>query len=67
MKPSNEFELPESVKKFLAAVGRKDPVFRINPKTSALLVIDMQRDFLCEGAPLEGYKCRDINEIESSG
>lgn len=60
MEQPNEFELPEGVGKFLAAVGRKDPVFRINPRTSALLVIDMQRDFLCEGAPLEGYKCRDI-------
>ncbi len=54
------FEVPEGVKSFLAALGRKEPVFKINPKTSALLVIDMQRDFLCEGAPLEGHNCRDI-------
>ncbi len=60
MVEKNEFEIPTGVKSFLKAIGRKDPVFKIDPKTSALLVIDMQRDFLCEGAPLEGYKCRDI-------
>jgi len=60
MDVQKEFAIPEGVKSFLKAIGRKDPVFKINPKTSALLVIDMQRDFLCEGAPLEGYKCRDI-------
>ncbi len=60
METKEEFEIPKGVKGFLKAIGRKDPVFRINPKTSALLVIDMQRDFLCEGAPLEGHKCRDI-------
>jgi len=60
MNGQKRFVIPENVKSFLAAVGRKDPVFKIKPNSSALLVIDMQRDFLCEGAPLEGYKCRDI-------
>lgn len=53
-------EVPESVKQFLSAIGRKEPVFDIKPDESVLLVIDMQNDFILPGAPLEGWKCLEI-------
>jgi len=52
--------VPESVEKFLAAVGREDPVFKLNIDECALLVIDMQKDFILPGAPLEGWNCLAI-------
>ncbi len=45
-------DLSKSVERYLERFNRKKPLFKINPKSSALLVIDMQRDFLCKGAPL---------------
>jgi ureidoacrylate peracid hydrolase len=52
--------VPESVAGFLSAVGRRDPVFDLELGTSALLVIDMQKDFILPGAPLEGWNCMAI-------
>lgn len=52
--------VPDSVAGFLSAVGRRDPVFDLNLGTSALLVIDMQKDFILPGAPLEGWNCMAI-------
>lgn len=52
--------VPESVEKFLIAVGRPDPVFPLNFDECALLVIDMQKDFILPGAPLEGWNSMEI-------
>ena len=43
-------KIPKSIASILER--RKEPLFTINPTTSALLVVDMQRDFLVKGAPL---------------
>ena len=56
----NGLTVPDSVAGFLSAVGRRDPVFDLNLGTSALLVIDMQKDFILPGAPLEGWNCKAI-------
>ena len=50
----------ESVQQFLAAIGREDPVFELKPNECALMVIDMQNDFILPGAPLEGWNCLEI-------
>lgn len=52
--------VPESVAGFLGAVGRRDPVFDLVLNECALLVIDMQNDFILPGAPLEGWNCMAI-------
>lgn len=52
--------VPQSVQEFLSKIGRKDPVFEIKSDESALLVIDMQNDFILPGAPLPGWKCLEI-------
>jgi ureidoacrylate peracid hydrolase len=61
MKPwPNQLTVPASVADFLMAVGRPDPVFNLKLDHSALLVIDMQNDFILPGAPLEGWDCMAI-------
>jgi len=57
--PEN-LSVPESVAGFLKAVGRREPVFDLRVDASALLVIDMQKDFILPGAPLEGWNCKAI-------
>ena len=52
--------VPESVAGFLNAVGRQEPVFPLNLDECALMVIDMQNDFILPGAPLEGWNCMGI-------
>jgi biuret amidohydrolase len=52
--------VPDSVAGFLKAVGRPDPVFDLKLDQCALLVIDMQNDFILPGAPLEGWNCMAI-------
>jgi biuret amidohydrolase len=52
--------VPESVAGFLTAVGRQEPVFPLNLDACALMVIDMQNDFILPGAPLEGWNCMAI-------
>ena len=52
--------IPDSVVGFLAAVGRREPVFDLNLKSSVLLVIDMQKDFILPGAPLEAWNAQAI-------
>ncbi len=57
--PEN-IKVPGSVRQFLNAVGRDDPVFDLNIDECALLVIDMQKDFILPGAPLEGWNAMDL-------
>jgi ureidoacrylate peracid hydrolase len=57
--PEN-LSVPESVAGFLGAVGRREPVFDLRLDSSALVVIDMQKDFILPGAPLEGWNCMTI-------
>lgn len=57
---SQGLSVPESVAGFLKAVGRRDPVFDLELSKSALLVIDMQNDFILPGAPLEGWNTMAI-------
>ncbi len=52
--------VPPAVVAFLQAVGRRDPVFDLVMSECALLVIDMQNDFILPGAPLEGWNCSAI-------
>lgn len=52
--------VPPAVADFLQAVGRRDPVFDLEMSECALLVIDMQNDFILPGAPLEGWNCMAI-------
>jgi biuret amidohydrolase len=52
--------VPDSVAGFLQAVGRPNPVFDLKLSKCALLVIDMQNDFILPGAPLEGWNCMAI-------
>ena len=52
--------VPASVAGFLQAVGRRDPVFDLDLSNSALLIIDMQNDFILPGAPLEGWNTMAI-------
>jgi ureidoacrylate peracid hydrolase len=52
--------VPPAVAEFLQAVGRRDPVFDLVMSECALLVIDMQNDFILPGAPLEGWNCMAI-------
>lgn len=52
--------VPASVAGFLEAVGRRDPVFDLDLSKCALLVIDMQNDFILPGAPLEGWNTMGI-------
>ena len=52
--------VPPAVAEFLQAVGRRDPVFDLEMIECALLVIDMQNDFILPGAPLEGWNCMAI-------
>ena len=56
----NGMVVPESVEQFLGGVGRGDPVFELKRGESALLIIDMQKDFILPGAPLEGWNCMAI-------
>lgn len=55
-----DLSMPASVAEFLTAVGRREPVFDLKLHESALLVIDMQNDFILPGAPLEGWNCMAI-------
>ncbi len=44
---------------YTKTVTNKKPLGRIDPETTALLVIDMQNDFIKEGAVLEVPKIRE--------
>ncbi|MBW6465528.1 MAG: cysteine hydrolase [Brevefilum sp.] len=52
--------VPDAVAGFLRGVGRPNPVFDLKLDQCALLVIDMQNDFILPGAPLEGWNCMAI-------
>jgi nicotinamidase-related amidase len=52
--------VPDSVADFLQAVGRPTRYFDLELDQCALLVIDMQNDFILPGAPLEGWNCMAI-------
>jgi nicotinamidase-related amidase len=43
-----------------AAVAKGTAVFKMDPRTTALLIIDMQNAFLAEGAAFEAPKGRDM-------
>lgn len=69
MKQPNEFDLPESVEKFLAAVGRKDPVVFVSDGVASFTP-ELHKAGLVDIAVAFGRVMSSagvINEIESSG
>src|SRR5262245_17629437 len=51
---------PEIVERVMARRGRLHPFDKLDPKRTALLVIDMQNAFVAPGAPVEVPAARDI-------